>query len=93
MAVCDICCIDLNKILKILDMHFSYNKKLKKEKNYNTVRDIHQVLKIWKMRNLTLKGKIVSFDTIVIPKIVFQSFMTTAQKYIVNDLEKIKKAF
>ena len=74
-------------------MHFSYNKKLKKEKNYNTVRDIQQVLKIWKMRNLTLKGKIVSFDTIVIPKIVFQSFMTTAQKYIVNDLEKIKKAF
>ena len=66
---------------------------MKKEKNYNNVRDIQQALKIWKMRNLTLKGKIVSFDTIVISKIVFQSFMTTAQKHIVNDLEKIKKAF
>ena len=33
VAVCGMCCIDLNiDTLKILDTHFSYNEKLKKEK-------------------------------------------------------------
>ena len=35
-------------------------------------------LKIWKMANLTLEGKIVIFKTIVTSKIVFQLFITTA---------------
>ena len=70
MAVCGLLCINLNYTLKILDTHFSYNEKLIKEKN-KTVTDIHRVIKKWKMRNLTLEGKIVIFKTIVIVKIVF----------------------
>ena len=45
------------------------------------------------MRNLTLEGKIVIFKTKPISKIVFQSFITTVPKYVVNELEKIQKAF
>ena len=45
------------------------------------------------MRNLTLEGKIAIFKTIVISKIVFQSFIATVPKYIINELEKIQKAF
>ena len=43
-------CIDLNiDMLKILCAHFSYNKKLKEEKNfYKIVTDMQQVLKLWK---------------------------------------------
>ena len=60
MAVCGLHCIDLNNdTLKLLGTHFSYNEKLKEEKKHKTVTDIQQVLKIWKMRNLTLEGKIV----------------------------------
>ena len=79
VAVCGLRCIDLNNdTLKILGTHFSYNEKLKEEKNfYKTVTDIQPVLKIWKKRNLTLEGKIVIFKTIAISKIVFQSFITT----------------
>ena len=56
MAVCGMCCIDLNNsTLKILGTHFSYNEKLKEEKN---------------IYNLTLEGKIVIFKTIVIANIV-----------------------
>ena len=34
VAVCGMCCADLkNDTLKILGIHFSYNEKLKKEKN------------------------------------------------------------
>ena len=45
------------------------------------------------MKNLTLEGKIVSFKTIAITKIVFQSFIITVPKYIVNDHEKIQNTF
>ena len=55
VAFCNMRCVDLKTdTLKILGTHFSYNEKLKDEKNfYTTVTNIQQVLKIWKMRNLT----------------------------------------
>ena len=46
--------------LEILCTHFSYNKKLKEEKKFfNVVADVQRVLKILKIRKLTLEGKIV----------------------------------
>ena len=95
VAVCAMRCIDLNiDALKILGTHFSYNEKLKEEKLfYKIVTDLQRVLKIWKLRNLTLKGKIVIFKTISISKIVFQAFVTAAPKHIVNELKKIQKDF
>ena len=86
VAVCDMRCIDLNvDTLKILGTHFSNNEKLKKEKNlYKIVTDMQRVLKIWKMRRLTLEGKIVIFKTIAISKIVFQAFIATVPKHIAN---------
>ena len=45
------------------------------------------------MRNLALEAKIAIFKTKAISKIVFQSFITTVPKYVVNELEKIQKAF
>ena len=95
MAVCGTRCVDLKiDTLKILGTHFSYNKKLEDEKNfYTAVTNIQRILKIWKMRNLTLGGKIVIFKTLVISKIVFQSLVTPVSRHIVNGLEKIQKAF
>ena len=72
VAVCGMRCVDLkNDTLKILGTHFSYNEKLKEEKNFDaTVTNIQWVLKIWKMRNLKLEGKIVIFKTLAISKVV-----------------------
>ena len=95
VAVCGMRCVDLkNDTLKILGTHFSYNEKLKEERNfYTTVTNIQRVLKIWKMRNLTLEGKIVIFKTLAISKIVFQSMITPVPRHIVNELERKQKAF
>ena len=77
--VCGLRCIDLNNdSSKVLGTHFSYNEKLKEEKKcYKTLTDIQRVLKIWKLRNFKLKGKIVIVKIIAISKIVFQSIITT----------------
>ena len=67
---------------------------MKEEKDfYKFIKDMERVLKTRKMRNLTLEGKIVSFKTIAISKIVFQVFITTVPKVIVNELRKIQKVF
>ena len=83
MAVCGTRCVDLKiDTLKILGTHFSYNKKLEDEKNfYTAVTNIQRILKIWKMRNLTLGGKIVIFKTLLISKIVFQSLITLVPRH------------
>ena len=83
VAVCGLRCVDLNNdTLKILGTHFSYNEKLKEEKNfYKTITDIQRVLNIWKMRKLTLEGKIAIFKTIGISKNFSQSFTATVPKH------------
>ena len=88
-------CVDTkNDTLKILGTHFSYNEKLKEEKNfYTTATNIQRARKTWKLRSLALEGKIVIFKTLAISKIVFQSLTTPVPRHIVNELEKIQKAF
>ena len=95
VAFCGLRCIDLNNdTLKILGTLFSYNEKLKEEKSfYKTVTDIQRVLNLWKMGKITLEGKIAIFKTTAISKIVFQSFIATVPKHIINELGKIQKAF
>ena len=43
------------------------------------------------MRKLTLEEKIITFKTIAISRIVFQSFVTTIPKHILNEVEKIRR--
>ena len=91
VVVCGMRCGDLhNGMLKILGTN---NKKLKEEKNYKPVTDIERVLKVWKMRKLILKGKTVIFKTIAISKTVFQPFIITVPKHLLNEFEKIDKTF
>ena len=54
------------------------------KKNYKTVTDIQQVLTLWYIRKLTLEEKLVIFKTIVMSKIVFQSFITTIRRHIMS---------
>ena len=62
LVLCGMDCIDLTKkILKILGIHFSYNKKLETEENFiRHVQKIEKVLKLWRKRNL----KITIFKTL-----------------------------
>ena len=88
-------CVDLCKdTIKITGVHFSYNKTKQDEKNFlETITKIQNVLRIWRMRSLTLEGKIIVFKTLAISKIVYLSMMIKVPTEIIVELEKIQKRF
>ena len=93
--VCGIQSVDLVlDTIKILGTHFSYNEKLKEEINSCLIiANIQLLLKLWKLQNLTLEGKILIFKTLVLSKIIFQAFVTPIPIDVVTELEKIQKSF
>ena len=95
MAACSIQCVNLVlDTIKIFVTHFSYNKKLKEERNFCLIiANIQRVLKLWKLGNLTLEGKILTFKTLALSKIIFQAFVTPIPIYVVTELQKIQKKF
>ena len=82
LALCDMDCIDITKkTTKNLGIHFSYNKKLENVENFiRHGRKIEKVLKLLKMRNLTVEGKNTIFKTLALYKIIYFSLVTNVQR-------------
>ena len=59
VALCEVNSIDLaQETIKILGLHFSYNEKFREEKKFvSHIKWIENLLKIWKMRTLSIEGK------------------------------------
>ena len=95
MELCGMECIDLTKnSIKILGIHFSYNKKIENEVNFiKFVKKIENVLKIWRLRNLTIQGKITIFKTLAISKVIHLGLVTNVPQVIIDQLNKIQKDF
>ena len=92
LAVSGVDCIDLTKKIKILGIHFFYNKKLETEENFiRHVQKIEKLLRFWKMQNLAVKGKNTIFKTLAISKIIHLSLVTNVSTEIINELNKIQK--
>ena len=95
MALCGIKCTDLRlNTVKILGIHFSYNKKIENDENFlKQITSIEKVLKLWRMRNLTLEGKVTVFKALTISKIVHLALITNMQTLTMRELNKIQKEF
>ena len=75
VAVCGMKCTDLiNETIKVLGAYFSYNQKIKDDKNFYNISNIQGVLNLWRMINLTLEGRIVIFKTFAILNSLSSSF-------------------
>ena len=61
MALCGMECVILkNNTIKILGSHFSYKTSLKNNENYRRcIIKIEKSLKLWRIQQLTIKGKIL----------------------------------
>ena len=86
-------CLNLTKgTVKILGVHLSYNKKLEYEMNFQShIIKIESALRVWRMRNVIIEGKVLVFKSLAISKIVHLSLITTVLHAIINQLNNIKK--
>ena len=94
-AVCGMENINLTKdAVKIIGISFSYNKAIQNELNFKTtISKIQAVLELWRMRRLSLEGKIIVFKSLSISKIVYLFLLTNVPNNIVEELIKIQKNF
>ena len=89
MAFCGMDCTDLTKdVIKILGVYFSFNKKLKQEKNL--LNHIVKIVKLWKLRNLTIEGRIVVFKSLAISTLIHLALVTEIPTTTINLLTKIQ---
>ena len=74
-------CINLTDyVIKILGIYFSYDKKIKQEKNLlNNIAKIQNILQFWKFGDLTIEGRTVAFKLLAILKLIHPSRHTTSQ--------------
>ena len=74
-------CINLTDyVIKILGIYFSYDKKIKQEKNLlNNIAKIQNILQFWKFGDLTIEGRTVVFKLLAILKLIHPSRHTTSQ--------------
>ena len=99
-AVCGMQSVDLTRdAIKILGIYFSYNININNinimnQKNYSqTITSIHDILKLWRMRNLSTEGKMVVFKTLAISKLVYLPLLTVIPNHITDEVAKIQKSF
>ena len=95
VALCGMEFIDLTtKTIKILGIHFSYNNNVKNNENFmKHIRKIEQVLKLGRMRYLSIEGKITVFKTLALSKIIHLALVTDVPKSTILALNKIQKEF
>ena len=82
-------CIDLRlSTIIIWGIHFSYNKKI--ENFLKHITSTGQVLKLWRMLNLALEGKILVFKALSMVDI---ALITNIPTSIMKELSKIQKEY
>ena len=79
VAICSMRSIDLvSNIVKILGIYYSYNEKLEIQENFKRhFIKIKKNSRIWRMRDLSIPGKITVFKTLAISKIVHLALVKT----------------
>ena len=92
MTVCDMQTVYLTKdAIKILGIYFSYNINLMNQKNYcKAITSIHGILKLWRMRNLSIEGKIVVFKMLAISKLDYLVLLCIIPNHITEEVAKYK---
>ena len=95
MALCGLKSVNLTKeSIKILGVHLSYNEKRQNELNFcTTIKNICNVIKLWRMRHLSLEGKITIFKSLAISKIVYLALLTIVPKNVIFELKEIQNTF
>ena len=95
VALCALRCENLYEdTIKILGIHYSYNKQLENDENFKKyISKIENALKLWRARNLSLEGKITVFKSLALFKITHRDLVKTIPPSIIDQLNKTQKNF
>ena len=95
VALCGIKCVNLNnETVKILGLNFSYNKNIEQDKTFSEhILNIESIIKLWRMRQLTLEGRITVFKSSAISKVIHLLLITKLRNNTVDLTYKIQKNF
>ena len=95
MTLCGLKSLDLTKeSITILGLRISYNKRLQDDINFcTTIKNICNVIKLWRVGHLSLEGKINIFKSLALSKIVHLALFTIVPKNIIEELNDIQKKF
>ena len=86
-------CLDLTKeCIKVLGVHILYNRTLQDHKSFcDTVKNISNIIKLWRMSHLSLEGKIAIFKSLAISKIVYLGLLTIIPNSFLEQLKQMQK--
>ena len=91
-AVCGRNCVDLlNDTIKILEIHFSNNKKVQMQNNFITTIKNAASFCLCNSRTLTLEVRNMIFRTLLISKVVYLALITNFPKVVVEELQMVQK--
>ena len=95
LALCGMKCVNLkHDSIKILGICYSYNQKLSIEQNFlNHISKLQKIIQLWRLRNLSILGKITIFKTLAISKIIHLALVTYIPTSIIDILNKLQKEF
>ena len=80
--------------IKILRVYYTYDKNFENQKNFiNLVLKTEKLLRLWRMQNLSIAGKITVFKTLAISKMVDLALIKVIPNSVILELGKIKKHF
>ena len=83
-----------NKTVRKLGVLFLYNKNLEQNKNFSEhIVKIENILKLWRMRQLTLEGRITVLKSLVVSKVIHLLLITKLHNNTIDLLYKIQKHF
>ena len=58
-----------------------------------SITNMQIVLNLWGMKNITPEGKIIIFKTLALSEIVYLTLVTSFSKQLIEEMQKIQKAF
>ena len=95
MAPCGMECLNLRtNTIRILGIHFSYNRRLENDENYREcIVNIEKLLKLWRMRQPTIASKVLIFKTLAISKVLHLILVKDVPPSVIPQLDKILEQF
>ena len=85
---------EIKKSLKILGVHFTYNRSLFYKLNFEaTEKSIRKLLRGWGWRGLTLIGKVQLIKSFALPKILYRLTLMSNRKEFIEKINTLLYSF